>query len=290
MWKSSQKEIILHNPSPESNPKNLYLHSNHTCDRRTPTRARLRFPDGTDRSVCSADEDLGALWWLSCERLLVLTNKTWSIVLLTETSSRYARKISGTTALQEALKEKQQHIEQLLAERDMERAEMAKATSHICEVEKDLSVLKVQHVQHISENESSLQQVRVLLANTQKDKLELANQLEEEKRKVEDLQFRVEEECITKGDLEVFIHLTNAYELHQHDHHCSCRVQCSHEHHEPEAAETESSFWTFDGQLLSAVSCSCSVILRGSRNAPTFVSSSSSCSSKSREQRRCTET
>lgn len=66
---------------------------------------------------------------------------------LTETSSRYARKISGTTALQEALKEKQQHIEQLLVERDLERAEMAKATSRIAEVEKDLTVLKTQHVQ-----------------------------------------------------------------------------------------------------------------------------------------------
>lgn len=66
---------------------------------------------------------------------------------LTETSSRYARKISGTTALQEALKEKQQHIEQLLAERDLERAEMAKATSHICEVEKELGAIKAQHVQ-----------------------------------------------------------------------------------------------------------------------------------------------
>ncbi|XP_026227867.1 CAP-Gly domain-containing linker protein 2 isoform X1 [Anabas testudineus] len=122
--------------------------------------------------------------------------------LLTETSSRYARKISGTTALQEALKEKQQHIEQLLAERDLERAEMAKATSHICEVEKELSVLKAQHVQYVTENESTLQQVKAMLASTQKDKLELANQLEEEKRKVEDLQFRVEEESITKGDLE----------------------------------------------------------------------------------------
>ncbi|XP_044078787.1 CAP-Gly domain-containing linker protein 2 isoform X3 [Siniperca chuatsi] len=122
--------------------------------------------------------------------------------LLTETSSRYARKISGTTALQEALKEKQQHIEQLLAERDLERAEMAKATSHICEVEKELSVFKAQHVQYVTENESTLQQVKAMLASTQKDKLELANQLEEEKRKVEDLQFRVEEECITKGDLE----------------------------------------------------------------------------------------
>ncbi|XP_039612567.1 CAP-Gly domain-containing linker protein 2 isoform X2 [Polypterus senegalus] len=122
--------------------------------------------------------------------------------LLTETSSRYARKISGTTALQEALKEKQQHIEQLLAERDLERAEVAKATSHICEVEKELSVLKTQHEQYVSETESNLQQVRTLLSSVQKDKLELLNQLEEEKRKVEDLQFRVEEESITKGDLE----------------------------------------------------------------------------------------
>uniref|UniRef100_A0A4W5LND1 CAP-Gly domain containing linker protein 2 n=1 Tax=Hucho hucho TaxID=62062 RepID=A0A4W5LND1_9TELE len=122
--------------------------------------------------------------------------------LLTETSSRYARKISGTTALQEALKEKQQHIEQLLAERDLERAEVAKATSHICEVEKELSVLKAQNLQYVTETESNLQQVRTLLASTQKDKVELANQLEEEKRKVEDLQFRVEEESITKGDLE----------------------------------------------------------------------------------------
>uniref|UniRef100_A0A673X8V5 CAP-Gly domain containing linker protein 2 n=1 Tax=Salmo trutta TaxID=8032 RepID=A0A673X8V5_SALTR len=126
--------------------------------------------------------------------------------LLTETSSRYARKISGTTALQEALKEKQQHIEQLLAERDLERAEVAKATSHICEVEKELSVLKAQHLQYVTETESNLQQVKTLLASTQKDKVELANQLEEEKRKVEDLQFRVEEESITKGDLEVFIY------------------------------------------------------------------------------------
>uniref|UniRef100_A0A3B4G1B9 CAP-Gly domain containing linker protein 2 n=1 Tax=Pundamilia nyererei TaxID=303518 RepID=A0A3B4G1B9_9CICH len=131
--------------------------------------------------------------------------------LLTETSSRYARKISGTTALQEALKEKQQHIEQLLAERDLERAEMAKATSHICEVEKELSALKAQHMQYVTENENGLQQVKAMLASTQKDKLELANQLEEEKRKVEDLQFRVEEESITKGDLETQTKLEHAH-------------------------------------------------------------------------------
>lgn len=61
---------------------------------------------------------------------------------LTETSARYARKISGTTALQEALKEKQQHIEQLLAERAEERGEVAKATSHAGEVQQELVLLR----------------------------------------------------------------------------------------------------------------------------------------------------
>lgn len=70
-----------------------------------------------------------------------------SSLKLTETSSRYARKISGTTALQEALKEKQQHIEQLLAERDLERAEVAKATSHVGEIEQQLALAQDGHDQ-----------------------------------------------------------------------------------------------------------------------------------------------
>ncbi|XP_045141064.1 CAP-Gly domain-containing linker protein 2 isoform X2 [Echinops telfairi] len=123
--------------------------------------------------------------------------------LLTETSSRYARKISGTTALQEALKEKQQHIEQLLAERDLERAEVAKATSHICEVEKEIALLKAQHEQYVVEAEEKLQRARLLVDSVRKEQVDLSNQLEEERRKVEDLQFRVEEESITKGDLEL---------------------------------------------------------------------------------------
>ncbi|XP_062036265.1 CAP-Gly domain-containing linker protein 2 isoform X1 [Lepus europaeus] len=130
--------------------------------------------------------------------------------LLTETSSRYARKISGTTALQEALKEKQQHIEQLLAERDLERAEVAKATSHICEVEKEIALLKAQHEQYVVEAEEKLQRARLLVESVRKEKVDLSNQLEEERRKVEDLQFRVEEESITKGDLETQTQLEHA--------------------------------------------------------------------------------
>ncbi|XP_038845399.1 CAP-Gly domain-containing linker protein 1-like [Salvelinus namaycush] len=97
--------------------------------------------------------------------------------LLTETSSRYARKISGTTALQEALKEKQQHIEQLLAERDMERGEVAKATSHAGEVQQELSLLrkvqeqtqtKLEHA-HIKELEQSLLFEKTKADNLQRD-------------------------------------------------------------------------------------------------------------------------
>ncbi|XP_028828644.1 CAP-Gly domain-containing linker protein 1 isoform X2 [Denticeps clupeoides] len=123
--------------------------------------------------------------------------------LLTETSSRYARKISGTTALQEALKEKQQHIEQLLAERDLERSEVAKASSHAGEVQQELALLRKGQEQYAFEMESKLDQLRILVETADRDKVELMNQLEEEKRKVEDLQFRVEEAYITKGDLEL---------------------------------------------------------------------------------------
>ncbi|XP_061763838.1 CAP-Gly domain-containing linker protein 1 isoform X3 [Nerophis ophidion] len=123
--------------------------------------------------------------------------------LLTETSARYARKISGTTALQEALKEKQQHIEQLLAERDLERCEVAKATSHAGEVQQELVLVRKGRDQYAMETEAKLDQLRSMVEAADRDKVELLNQLEEERRKVEDLQFRVEEACITKGDLEV---------------------------------------------------------------------------------------
>ncbi|XP_060641990.2 CAP-Gly domain-containing linker protein 1 isoform X13 [Anolis sagrei] len=130
--------------------------------------------------------------------------------LLTETSSRYARKISGTTALQEALKEKQQHIEQLLAERDLERAEVAKATSHVGEIEQQLALARDGHDQRMLEMETKMDQLRALVEAADREKVELLNQLEEERRRVEDLQFRVEEESITKGDLETQTKLEHA--------------------------------------------------------------------------------
>ncbi|KAM9801249.1 CAP-Gly domain-containing linker protein 1 [Neosynchiropus ocellatus] len=131
--------------------------------------------------------------------------------LLTETSACYARKISGTTALQEALKEKQQHIEQLLAERDLERCEVAKATSQAGQAQQELVLLRKGRDQYSLEMEAKLDQLRSLVEAADREKVELMTQLEEERRKVEDLQFRVEEESITKGDLETQTRLELAH-------------------------------------------------------------------------------
>ncbi|XP_061881781.1 CAP-Gly domain-containing linker protein 1 isoform X5 [Entelurus aequoreus] len=129
-----------------------------------------------------------------------VSNKPSRTGLLTETSSRYNRKISGTTALQEALKEKQQHIEQLMVERDMEKAEVAKATGQVGEMVQEITLLR-----------DDQEQLRALVEVADKDKVDLLNQLEEERRRVEDLQFRVEEACITKGDLETQTRLEHAH-------------------------------------------------------------------------------
>ncbi|XP_056259052.1 CAP-Gly domain-containing linker protein 1 isoform X1 [Seriola aureovittata] len=179
---------------------------------------RIGFPCTTPTKAKSSRRRSGLKRSPSASSISSLSSATSSISgkpsragLLTETSARYARKISGTTALQEALKEKQQHIEQLLAERDLERCEVAKATSHAGEVQQELAVLRKGRDQYALEMEAKLDQLRSLVEAADRDKVELLNQLEEEKRKVEDLQFRVEEVCITKGDLETQTRLEHAH-------------------------------------------------------------------------------
>ncbi|KAM9516972.1 CAP-Gly domain-containing linker protein 1-like isoform 1-T1 [Salvelinus alpinus] len=180
--------------------------------------SRIGFPSTLAKSKASSRRHSTMKRSPSASSLSSLSSVTSSVSgkpsrsgLLTETSSRYARKISGTTALQEALKEKQQHIEQLLAERDMERGEVAKATSHAGEVQQELSLLTKVQGQYAMEMEAKLDQLRELVETADRDKVELLNQLEEEKRKVEDLQFTVEEACITKGDLETQTKLEHAH-------------------------------------------------------------------------------
>ncbi|XP_054468649.1 CAP-Gly domain-containing linker protein 1 isoform X1 [Anoplopoma fimbria] len=179
---------------------------------------RIGFPCTTPAKVKSSRRMSSLKRSPSASSISSLSSATSSISgkpsragLLTETSARYARKISGTTALQEALKEKQQHIEQLLAERDLERCEVAKATSHAGEVQQEMVLLRKGRDQYAVDMEAKLDQLRSLVEAADRDKVELLNQLEEEKRKVEDLQFSVEEACITRGDLETQTRLEHAH-------------------------------------------------------------------------------
>ncbi|KAK0058804.1 CAP-Gly domain-containing linker protein 1 [Biomphalaria pfeifferi] len=106
-----------------------------------------------------------------------------------------------TAALQKALKEKEEHIEQLLRERDLERSEVARAAAHVDEAEGQLSTIKAEQDRLRLDAEEQLAKYRIMVAELENDKQELMAFLEEEKRKVEDLQFQLEEEALKEeGD------------------------------------------------------------------------------------------
>ena len=86
---------------------------------------------------------------------------------------------SNTSALKDQLKEKEQHIEQLLKERDLERAEVAKAASQTDEAEAKLVQLKQEFDAFKQQQGGESSNVKELL--------------DEERKKNEDLQFRLEE-------------------------------------------------------------------------------------------------
>ncbi|XP_059057015.1 restin homolog isoform X2 [Achroia grisella] len=89
----------------------------------------------------------------------------------------------------ELLREKQQHLERLMRERELERAEVAKVSLQAERAESALAQLKKEATQTTTENGK---------LKTELDKVN--KQLEDERQKVEDLLFRTEEENINKED------------------------------------------------------------------------------------------
>ncbi|XP_022250329.1 CAP-Gly domain-containing linker protein 1-like, partial [Limulus polyphemus] len=128
-----------------------------------------------------------------------------SSISSTSSAARGGRVRLGVTSLtspQEALKEKEEHIEQLLRERDLERAEVARAAAQVDKAEQKLTAFQTDHQRFAEETEISVIQLKQLLEKAETEKKEALVQLDDEKRKVEDLQFRIEEESINKVDLE----------------------------------------------------------------------------------------
>uniref|UniRef100_H2XNK3 CAP-Gly domain-containing protein n=1 Tax=Ciona intestinalis TaxID=7719 RepID=H2XNK3_CIOIN len=125
--------------------------------------------------------------------------------LQSEVSSRYKQKTAatGVQALQEALVEKQQHVESLIAERDQEKSELMEVNLTAAMKQDQLNKLQEAHDQFVKEKESQLDQLRRLVEEADLEKVKLAQDLDEERRKAEDYQFQLEEGQIIKDDMEV---------------------------------------------------------------------------------------
>ncbi|XP_045473186.1 restin homolog isoform X4 [Harmonia axyridis] len=108
-------------------------------------------------------------------------------------------------SLQDMVKEKQQHIEQLLKERDLERQEFTKAANQAEEAEQQLTILKKEFDAYRAECDVKLQEHMLILTELKKDRTELLGQLEDEKKKNEDLLFKFEEASILKSDAEAMV-------------------------------------------------------------------------------------
>uniref|UniRef100_A0AAR5PME6 CAP-Gly domain-containing protein n=1 Tax=Dendroctonus ponderosae TaxID=77166 RepID=A0AAR5PME6_DENPD len=168
-------------------------------------------PSKVKPGQCQVHPSAGRLPPTGMKRANSKESMSSSVSLMSSASTAARRKLTsnlnGTpmptrTALQGVLKEKQQHIEQLLKERDLERAEITRAASQADEAEQKYTLLNQEYIKYRAECESQLQEHLVLLNELKESRNELLTQLEDERKKNEDWQFKFEEAEITRADLE----------------------------------------------------------------------------------------
>ncbi|XP_046831078.1 restin homolog isoform X1 [Vespa crabro] len=106
------------------------------------------------------------------------------------------------SSLQEMLKEKQQEIEFLRRERDLERDRVTKAANQADQAEQSVNLMKQEYDKYREEMQKTVLNAETALKKLLEEKNTLAMQLEEERRKCEDLLFRFEEESVNKDDIQ----------------------------------------------------------------------------------------
>ncbi|XP_012224078.1 CAP-Gly domain-containing linker protein 1 isoform X3 [Linepithema humile] len=107
------------------------------------------------------------------------------------------------SSLQEVLKEKQQEIDILRKERDLERERVTKAASQADQAEQSALSIKQEYDKYREQMQEVVSETELTVAKLLSEKNALAVQLEDEKRKCEDLLFRFEEESVNKDDIQV---------------------------------------------------------------------------------------
>ncbi|XP_064090072.1 CAP-Gly domain-containing linker protein 1-like isoform X4 [Macrobrachium nipponense] len=109
---------------------------------------------------------------------------------------------SSVRGTREALTEKTQHVDQLMRERDLERAEVARMAAQTDEATRDAQDMRLQLEQLQVESEERLHDLGERIRMLEKEREDLLMKLEDKQRDLDDFSFRLEEESITKADLE----------------------------------------------------------------------------------------
>ncbi len=94
------------------------------------------------------------------------------------------------------IREKEQHIEQLLKEREMERCEVTRAAAQADEAEHQLALLQRRYQEEKEEAQKEQERLEGLLTSSEASRASLAAQMD-------DLQFRLEESEIMCSEMEV---------------------------------------------------------------------------------------
>ncbi|XP_043504569.1 CAP-Gly domain-containing linker protein 1 isoform X1 [Polistes fuscatus] len=150
------------------------------------------------RTSCVVHRPSGA----ALNSTLKRTNSRESLVSISSVNSSIAGSRIATGATREMLKEKQQEIEFLRRERDLERDRVTKAANQADQAEQSVILIKQEYDKYREEMEKTVLNVEMALNKILEEKNALAIQLEEERRKCEDLLFRFEEESVNKDDIQ----------------------------------------------------------------------------------------
>ncbi|XP_048509340.1 CAP-Gly domain-containing linker protein 2 isoform X4 [Athalia rosae] len=180
-----------------------------------PVHKVSRSPSNKRSSTCVVHKPSGAALSMSL-RKLGSRESLVSVSSIASTTASTAAKNATTSArkpglrtstpvrnsMQEMLKDKQIEIEYLHKERDLERERVTRAANQADQAEQMVILLRLEHEKYREDMEKKIQEAQLALAKLLDEKSLLVAQLEEERRKSEDLLFRYEEESINKDDIQ----------------------------------------------------------------------------------------
>ncbi|XP_011684340.1 PREDICTED: CAP-Gly domain-containing linker protein 2 isoform X2 [Wasmannia auropunctata] len=181
-----------------------------------PVHKISRSPSNKRPSICVVHKPSGAALNASLQKrsgsreslASSLASSVVSVSARTCTASTTARRPGMRTStparssLQEVLKEKQQEIELLRKERDLERERVTKAANQADQAEQSALSIKQEYEKYREQMQQTVSEAELTVAKLLDEKSALAVQLEDEKRKCEDLLFRFEEESVNKDDIQ----------------------------------------------------------------------------------------